>query len=283
MMSQRLFFLFLIFAITLNCIAQKPIVGAERTWEYIPKLRNKKVGLVVNQTSVIGKTHLVDTLIKLNIAIQSIFAPEHGFRGTADAGAHIDNSVDTKTKLPIISLYGAKHAPSDADLKGMDVLVFDIQDVGCRFYTFISTLHYVMEACAKNHVELIVLDRPNPNGMYVDGPMLQKGFESFVGVDPIPVLYGMTIGEYGLMVKGEQWIANADSLKMTVVKCSNYKHRTKYVIASEALAKSTEQSGHYTISIAVLFRRYECECWSWHQFPFSGSRKPLLRLTFRAL
>jgi uncharacterized protein YbbC (DUF1343 family) len=230
MMSQRLFFVFLIFAITLNCIAQKPIVGAERTWEYIPKLRNKKVGLVVNQTSVIGKTHLVDTLIKLNIAIQSIFAPEHGFRGTADAGAHIDNSVDSKTKLPILSLYGSKHAPSDADLKGMDVLVFDIQDVGCRFYTFISTLHYVMEACAKNHVELIVLDRPNPNGMYVDGPVLQKGFESFVGVDPIPVLYGMTIGEYGLMVKGEQWIANADSLKMTVVKCSNYKHKTKYTL-----------------------------------------------------
>lgn len=230
MMSLRIFFVFLMFATTVDVSAQKPIVGAERTWEYVPKLRNKRVGLVVNQTSVIGKTHLVDSLMKLNISIQSIFAPEHGFRGTADAGAHIDNSVDSKTKLPILSLYGSKHAPSDADLKGMDVLVFDIQDVGCRFYTFISTLHYVMEACAKNHVELIVLDRPNPNGMYVDGPMLQKGFESFVGVDPIPVLYGMTIGEYGLMVKGEQWIANASSLKMTVVKCSNYKHRTKYVL-----------------------------------------------------
>lgn len=230
MMSLRLFFLFLMFATILDISAQKPIVGAERTWEYIPKLRNKQVGLVVNQTSVIGKTHLVDSLIKLNISIQSIFAPEHGFRGTADAGAHINNSVDAKTKLPIISLYGAKHAPSDADLKGMEVLVFDIQDVGCRYYTFISTLHYVMEACAKNRVELIILDRPNPNGMYVDGPLLQKGFESFVGVDPIPVLYGMTIGEYGLMVKGEQWIADADSLKMTVVKCSNYTHRTKYVL-----------------------------------------------------
>ncbi len=230
MMSLRLFFLFLMFATILDISAQKPIVGAERTWEYIPKLRNKQVGLVVNQTSVIGKTHLVDSLMKLNISIQSIFAPEHGFRGTADAGAHINNSVDAKTKLPIISLYGAKHAPSDADLKGMEVLVFDIQDVGCRYYTFISTLHYVMEACAKNRVELIILDRPNPNGMYVDGPLLQKGFESFVGIDPIPVLYGMTIGEYGLMVKGEQWIADADSLKMTVVKCSNYTHRTKYVL-----------------------------------------------------
>jgi uncharacterized protein YbbC (DUF1343 family) len=229
-MRERLFFVFLMFAIAINGIAQRPIVGAERTWEYIPKLRNKHVGVVVNQTSVIGKTHLVDSLIKLNISIQYIFAPEHGFRGTADAGAHIDNSIDTKTKLPIISLYGAKHAPSDADLKEMEVLVFDIQDVGCRFYTFISTLHYVMEACAKNHVELIVLDRPNPNGMYVDGPMLQKGFQSFVGVDPIPVLYGMTIGEYGLMVKGEHWIADADSFKMTVVKCSNYTHKTKYAL-----------------------------------------------------
>lgn len=229
-MRERLFFVFLMFAIAINGIAQRPIVGAERTWEYIPKLRNKRVGVVVNQTSVIGKTHFVDSLIKLNISIQSIFAPEHGFRGTADAGAHINNSVDAKTKLPIISLYGAKHAPSDADLKEMEVLVFDIQDVGCRFYTFISTLHYVMEACAKNHVELIVLDRPNPNGMYVDGPMLQKGFQSFVGVDPIPVLYGMTIGEYGLMVQGEHWIAAADSLNMTVVKCSNYTHKTKYAL-----------------------------------------------------
>jgi uncharacterized protein YbbC (DUF1343 family) len=208
--------------------AQQVIVGAEHTVDYLPLLQEKRVGLVINQTSVIGNTHLVDSLKNSSVKLVTIFAPEHGFRGTADAGAHIKNSKDEKSGLPIVSLYGSKHTPDSADLNNIDIIIFDIQDVGCRFYTFISTLHYVMEACAKNKVQLIVLDRPNPNGHYVDGPVLEEKFKSFVGVDKIPIFHGLTIGEYAQMVKGEKWIADSDSLNMMIIKCSNYNHKTAY-------------------------------------------------------
>jgi len=208
--------------------AQLPVVGAARTWEYIKELRDKHIGLVVNQTSTIGNTHLVDSLLGLGIKVNTIFAPEHGFRGEADAGAHIANGKDRKTGTPIVSLYGKKHAPDSIDLVGIDVIVFDIQDVGCRFYTFISTLHYVMEACATHGKKLIVLDRPNPNGHYVDGPVLKKGYESFVGVDPIPIVHGLTVGEYAMMVKGENWIKNAASLDISIIKCNYYTHSMRY-------------------------------------------------------
>ncbi|HNJ59602.1 MAG TPA: DUF1343 domain-containing protein, partial [Chitinophagales bacterium] len=177
-------------------------MAAERTKEYLPLLQNKKVGLVVNQTSVVGNTHLLDTLIALKINVVKVFAPEHGFRGTADAGESVKSGIDAKTKTPIISLYGNNKKPKPEQLVGVDILLFDIQDVGVRFYTYISTLEYVMEACAENNKSLIVLDRPNPNGHYVDGPILETTQKSFIGMQKIPIVYGMTIGEYAQMLNG---------------------------------------------------------------------------------
>jgi uncharacterized protein YbbC (DUF1343 family) len=204
------------------------ITGAERTAEYFPYLKGKKIALLVNQTSTISKTHLVDSLLKFKIEIVKIFAPEHGFRGNADAGEHVKSTIDKKTGLPIVSLYGKKSKPSSEDLKGVQIMLFDIQDVGCRFYTFISSLHYLMEACVENNIELLILDRPNPNGFYVDGPVLKSAFQSFVGVDAIPVVHGLTVGEYAQMVRGENWIANAEKLKLKIIKCAYYDHTKTY-------------------------------------------------------
>ena len=178
-------------------------VGAERMDAYLPLLQGKNVGIVGNQTSVVKRTHLVDTLLKRGISVKKIFTPEHGFRGTADAGASVNNGVDDVTGLPLISLYGKPKKPTSEDFQGIDVVVFDIQDVGARFYTYISTMHYVMEACAENNVPCIVLDRPNPNGFYVDGPVLKPANQSFVGMHPVPIVHGMTIGEYAQMINGE--------------------------------------------------------------------------------
>ena len=180
------------------------------------------VAVVGNQTSVVGTTHLVDTLLARGVQVVKIFCPEHGFRGTAAAGAKVDNSADAKTGLPIISLYGKNKKPTSEQLKDVDVVIFDLQDVGCRFYTYISTLHYVMEACAENNIPLIVLDRPNPNGHYVDGPVLDTAhYRSFVGMHPVPVVYGMTIGEYAQMINGEHWINGTCNL--TVVPMQGYR------------------------------------------------------------
>ena len=186
---------------SLTCEQEKPLVlGAERTDSYLPFLENKKVGVVGNQTSIIptenGNVHLIDKLISAGVNVQKVFAPEHGFRGTADAGEAIADGKDAKTGLPVISLYGDNKKPSPEQLKGLDVLVFDIQDVGARFYTYISTLHYVMEAAAENNIPVLVLDRPNPNGHYFDGPILEPEHQSFVGMHPVPVVHGLTIAEY---------------------------------------------------------------------------------------
>ena len=202
--------------------------GAEQLAEYLPLLKNKRVALVVNQTSIVGKTHLLDTLLRKGINITKLFVPEHGFRGTADAGAHIKNGMDVKTGLPIVSLYGNNKKPKPEQLNDVDIMLFDLQDVGTRFYTYISTLEYIMEACAENNKELIVLDRPNPNGHYVDGPTLEKDQRSFVGMQEIPVVYGMTIGEYATMLKGEKWIDKADKLSLKIIVCKHYDHTTLY-------------------------------------------------------
>lgn len=202
--------------------------GAEQTEKYLGLIEKQRVVVVANPTSVIGKTHLVDSLLSLGIQIQKVFAPEHGFRGDADAGAHIENEIDERTKIPIISLYGKNMKPSSENMTGIDVIIFDIQDVGARFYTYISTLHYVMEACAEHDVKLIVLDRPNPNGDIVDGPVLDTNFSSFVGMHPVPVLHGMTIGEYARMINGEGWLKNNVQCKLTVIGCDNYTHQTRY-------------------------------------------------------
>ncbi|AWV98407.1 exo-beta-N-acetylmuramidase NamZ family protein [Arcticibacterium luteifluviistationis] len=206
---------------------EKIKVGAEAMQEYLPLLKGKRVGLIINHTSTIGKTHLLDTLLSSDVNVTAIFAPEHGFRGDADAGAHIDNSKDAKTGISIVSLYGKNKKPTAEQIKGIDIFVFDIQDVGVRFYTYISTLHYIIEAASENNKPLIVLDRPNPNGHYVAGPVLEKEFKSFVGMNPIPVVYGLTMGELAEMINGESW-ANKTECDLTVIKCENYDHTSAY-------------------------------------------------------
>lgn len=211
---------------------QKLVLGAERPAVFLPYFKDKKVGVVGNQTSIItsekGNVHLVDTLLKLGVNVVKVFAPEHGFRGTADAGEKVEDGIDSKTGLPIISLYGNNKKPSAEQLKNIDVLVFDIQDVGARFYTYISTLHYVMEAAAENGIPVVVMDRPNPNGHYIDGPILETEHQSFVGMHPVPVVHGMTIGEYAGMINGEKWLKNGMQTDLTVVEMENYDHNLKY-------------------------------------------------------
>ncbi|NDE09530.1 MAG: DUF1343 domain-containing protein [Chitinophagia bacterium] len=224
-----------------------PIIpGAERMEIYLPLLKGKSVAVFANQTSLVKNSHLVDTLLKCGIKVVKIFGPEHGFRGEADAGEKLGNTNDKKTGIPVISLYGNHKKPTAEDLLGVDMLIFDIQDVGVRFYTFISSLEYYLEASLENHIPLLILDRPNPNGFYVDGPVLDKKFKSFVGMQPIPVVYGMTVGEYALMLAGEKWLstlANAAYinqpaskdrqkriLQLKIIPCKNYDHNSKYVL-----------------------------------------------------
>jgi len=207
----------------------KPIVvGAEQLDSLKLYLGNKRIGLVGNQTSRVGESHLVDTLMALGINLVKVYSPEHGFRGDADAGEHVSSDKDPKTGLPIVSIYGSNKKPSNAQLEGIDVLLFDLQDVGARFYTYISTLHYIMEAAAENGIHVVVLDRPNPNGHYTDGPVRKKGFESFVGMHPIPIVHGMTVGEIAQMINGEKWLKNGIQCELTVVSCLNYNRNMPY-------------------------------------------------------
>jgi uncharacterized protein YbbC (DUF1343 family) len=216
------------------------IPGAERMETYLPFLKGKSVAIFANQTSMVKNSHLVDTLIKCGIKVVKIFGPEHGFRGDADAGEQLGDGNDKKTGIPVISLYGKHKKPTPEDLSNVDILVFDIQDVGVRFYTFISSLEYYLEAALENHVPLIILDRPNPNGFYVDGPVLDRKFKSFIGMQPIPVVYGMTVGEYASMLVGEKWLspeantsyANPSNniFQLKVIQCKNYDHNSKYIL-----------------------------------------------------
>ena len=220
------------------CIGTSQILpGAARTDVYLPALQGKSVAVFANQTSVVGNTHLVDLLLSKGINIKKIFSPEHGFRGTADDGKVINDSVDTKTGILLVSLYGAKRKPAAEDLKGVDVMVFDIQDVGARFYTYISSLQEYIEAAVQNNKTLLILDRPNPNGFYIDGPVLDKKFASFVGMQPVPIVYGMTIGEYARMLIGEKWLDPAankllpqNAARIRVIPCAGYTHKSKYVL-----------------------------------------------------
>ncbi len=227
-------------------LQSKIITGADRMNVYLPMLKGKSVAVFANQTSMVKNTHLVDTLLSRGINVVKIFGPEHGFRGDADAGEHVANAKDKKTGIPVISLYGNHKKPTSEDFKGVDVLVFDIQDVGVRFYTYISSLQYFLEAALENHKPLLILDRPNPNGFYVDGPVLDTNFKSFIGMQPIPIVYGMTVGEYALMLTGENWLspkANAINaynvttnpttdtpFHVQIIKCKNYDHNSKYIL-----------------------------------------------------
>ncbi len=212
---------------------EKLVIGANQTEAYLPLLKGKKVGIVGNQTSVVfkdneGYTHLVDSLVSLNIDVVKAFSPEHGFRGKADAGEKVVDGVDAKTGISIVSLYGSNKKPTQKQLEGLDILVFDIQDVGVRFYTYISTLHYVMEAAAEKGLTVLILDRPNPNGHYIDGPILEKEHQSFVGMHPIPIVHGMTIGEYAQMINGEKWLHNNLICDLMVIKMKNYSKKDHY-------------------------------------------------------
>ena len=204
------------------------ISAAMQMDDYLPLLQGKRVGVVANQTSIVGETHLVDTLLSRGIDIRKIFTPEHGFRGTADAGAKVNSGKDEKTGLPIVSLYGKTKKPTSEMLQGLDLILFDLQDVGVRFYTYISTMTYVMEAAAENSIPVIVLDRPNPNGFYIDGPVLKPDNQSFVGLHQVPVVYGMTIGEYAKMVNGEGWLSNGIVCNLTVIPINNYNRNAIY-------------------------------------------------------
>lgn len=246
-MKKKTFLLFSVFVIAAvtactqpNTVQQtakedsKTVPAAELIDAYLPLLKNKRVAVFANNTSMVQKVHLVDTLSRLGVNIVKIFGPEHGFRGTADAGEKITNSKDQSTGIPIISLYGKKRKPSAEDLANVDIVLFDIQDVGVRFFTYISSLEDLCEAMIEHNKALIILDRPNPNGFYVDGPVRREGFRSFLGMQKVPVVYGMTIGEYGQMLKGEKWIDSTirkkakNDLNLTVIPCGNYTHKTKY-------------------------------------------------------
>jgi uncharacterized protein YbbC (DUF1343 family) len=204
------------------------IVGAVQLEQYLPLLKGKRVGLVVNQTSRVLDEHIVDALLTKKVNIKTIFAPEHGFRGNRDAGEKFDSSIDRQTGIELVSLYGKNRQPSLSTMKALDVIIFDIQDVGVRFYTYISTMHYMMEAASKAGIKFIVLDRPNPNGSFVDGPILEEAFSSFVGMHPIPLLHGMSVGELALMIKGEGWLTGDSQLDLTVIKVTNYQRNSVY-------------------------------------------------------
>ena len=254
---------------TSNVKPQTILPGAERINVYLPFLKGKKVGIFANHTSLVGNTHLVDTLRKLGVNITVIFGPEHGFRGTASAGEKIGNYRDETTGIPVVSLYGSKRKPSAEDIKDLDLLIFDIQDVGTRFYTYISSMQEFLETALENHKPLLLLDRPNPNGHYVDGPVLDLKFKSFVGMQPIPIVYGLTMGEYATMLLGEKWLtekANAiNAYNITtketvdtpfhflVIKCQNYSHKSKYVLPVRPSPNLPEIQAIYLYPTTCLF------------------------------
>lgn len=270
--------------VPVNSIASAPtsklLTGADQTGQYVPYLQGKNVAMLVNKTSVIGTklTPSVDSLIKLGVKIKKIFGPEHGFRGNNADGAKVEDFTDATTGIPVLSLYGKRHyKPSPAELKGIDVVIFDMQDVGARFYTYLTSLHYIMEACAENKVELMILDRPNPNGFYVDGPVLDTAYRSTVGMHPIPIAHGMTIGEYAQMINGEGWLKNRVKCKLKIIKVAGYTHATVYELPiSPSPNLSTNQSVLLYPSLC-LFEGTTFSLGRGTTFPFQVAGSPLLK------
>jgi uncharacterized protein YbbC (DUF1343 family) len=256
--------------------AEELTIGAAQLSLYLPQLKGKRVGMVVNHTSLVGNTHLVDTLLSLQVPVKKIFAPEHGFRGDADAGEHISSGVDRKTNLPLISLYGSNKKPTAGQLSDLDVVVFDIQDVGTRFYTYISTMHYVMEACAENNKKVLILDRPNPHGSYFDGPVLKPAFKSFVGMHPIPVVHGLTVGELANMINGQKWLANGVQCDVAVIKNKNYTHRTPYTLPVRPSPNLSNQQAIRLYPSLCLFEGTSISVGRGTDYPFQviGSPNP---------
>lgn len=256
--------------------AKTVVPGACRTDQYTKLIKDRSVAIVANQTSMVGSTHLVDTLISLGINISAIFAPEHGFRDLADAGDIIQDGRDPETGLRIISLYGSHQKPTPEDLSGIDVVLFDIQDAGVRFYTYISTLHYLLEACAENNVDCIVLDRPNPNGFYVDGNIGDTAYRSFVAMDPVPVVHGMTPGEYALMLNGEGWLKNGVKCNLKVISCDNYTHSTYYELPVKPSPNLPNQNSVYLYPSTCWFEGTNISLGRGTDFPFQVFGSPLL-------
>lgn len=247
---------FCCYFLLLGCVSvygHCPQPGAYDTKSYFPLLTGKRIGLVANHSSTIHQVHLVDTLLASGFKVSKIFCPEHGFRGQAEAGEHVSNELDTRTGLPVISLYGRHYKPTPADLKGIDLMIFDLQDVGVRCYTYLSTLHYVMEACAEHGVPLILLDRPNPNGFYIDGPVLESRYRSFVGMHPVPLVYGMTIGEYAKMINGEGWLREGLQCQLIVVPCKGYQHHVKVSLDIAPSPNLRSMQAIYLYPSLVLF------------------------------
>ncbi len=246
---------------------------------YLPKVKGKRVALVINQTSVIGNISLLDLLRNSGVNVVRIFVPEHGFRGKEDAGANVESSIDSATQIPVISLYGKHKKPATADLADVDIVVYDLQDVGVRFYTYISTLQYVMEACGQNHRQLMILDRPNPNGFYVDGPVLDTAFRSFVGMQPIPIVYGMTAGEYAKMLAGERWCTDGASLDLVVIKCANYTHAKKYKLPVSPSPNLRTMAAVYAYPSLCLFEGTVVSVGRGTEWPFQQYGSPDLDST----
>jgi|TARA_B110000090_G_scaffold59697_1_gene68269 uncharacterized protein YbbC (DUF1343 family) len=249
-------------------------LGAERMDQYLSQLQGKRVALVVNQTSVIGKTHLVDTLLQLGVDIKKVFAPEHGFRGNHSAGAIIKDGKDLKTSLDVVSLYGKNKKPSAEMLADVDVVLFDIQDVGVRFYTYISTMHYVMEACAELGKNVVVLDRPNPNGYYIDGPILEPEYKSFIGMHAIPIVHGLTVGELAQMINGEKWLKNEVICDLTVVSCLNYTHDSLYQLPVRPSPNLPNMNSVYLYPYLGLFEGTNVSIGRGTDFPFQVIGRP---------
>ena len=277
-MTRKILSLFaIILYISLNINAQElklldakdAITGATRMEMYLPLLQNKSVGVVANQSSIMDNgTHLVDTLLSYNVNVVKIFTPEHGFRGTAEAGEHVDSGVDAKTGIPIISLYGKNKKPTAEQLQGIDIIVFDLQDAGCRFYTYISTMTYVMEAAAESNIPVIVLDRPNPNGFYVDGPVLKADFRSFVGMHCVPIVYGLTIGEYALMVNGEKWLNDSIQCDLTVIPLGNYDRNAIYKLPVKPSPNLPNWEAVYLYPSLCLFEGTDVAVGRGTKYPF---------------
>jgi uncharacterized protein YbbC (DUF1343 family) len=256
-----------------------PVSGADQISLYKHLIESKSIAIAANQTSMTGNVHLVDYLISNGIDVKRIikvFAPEHGFRDMADAGKVIKDGYDIITGLPVISLYGTHQKPTKEDLKGIDVILFDIQDVGVRFYTYISTLHYLMEACAENRVKCIILDRPNPNGFYFDGNILDTSYRSFVGMHPVPIVHGMTVGEYALMINGEGWLKGGIKCDLTVIKCLNYDHRTLYELPVRPSPNLPNQTSVYLYPSLCFFEGTNISLGRGTPFPFQVYGSPLL-------
>ncbi len=264
------------FSTACDGLKETPVPGANQIDQYKNLIEGKAVAIVANQTSMAGNIHLVDFLLKSGISIKVIFAPEHGFRDLADAGERIENGKDPETGIRLTSLYGGHLKPTPDDLRGIDVVIFDIQDVGVRFYTYISTLHYILEACAENNVKCIVLDRPNPNGFYFDGNIADTANRSFVGIDPVPIVHGMTVGEYAIMLNGEGWLKNRVKCDLTVIKCINYTHKSYYELPVKPSPNLPNQTSIYLYPSICFFEGTNISLGRGTPFPFQVYGSPEL-------